>query len=94
MYLAWSRDLGLQARRIVSAIALAVFLVAVIVWLAPSEHEAPDLPSVSSDGIKALAVLPLDNLSADPDQDTQEVQVCSIGGIRRGGKEVCLLRPD
>lgn len=69
MYLAWSRDLGLQSRRLVSATALAVFLVAVLVWLAPTKNEAPPLPTVSSTGIKALAVLPLDNLSAEPNQE-------------------------
>ena len=69
MYLAWSRDLGLQSRRLVSATALAVFLVAVLIWLVPAENEAPSLPTVSSGGIKALAVLPLDNLSADPNQE-------------------------
>jgi len=69
MYLAWSRDLGLKARRFVSATALAVFLVAVLVWLVPSEHETPDLPPATTDGIKSLAVLPLDNISAEPDQD-------------------------
>jgi TolB-like protein/cytochrome c-type biogenesis protein CcmH/NrfG len=69
MYLAWSRDLGLQARRFVSATALAVFLVAVLVWLVPSEQETPYLPPTTSDGIKALAVLPLENLSAEPAQD-------------------------
>ena len=69
MYLAWSRDLGLQSRRFVSATALAVFLVAVLVWLVPSEHETPHVPPTASDGIMALAVLPLDNLSAESDQD-------------------------
>jgi len=69
MYLAWSRDLGLQSRRLVSATALAVFLVAVLTWLVPAEKEAPPLPVVSSSGIKALAVLPLDNLSAEPSQE-------------------------
>ena len=69
MYLSWSRDLGLQARRFVSASALAVFLVAVLVWLVPSEHETPYVPRTASDGIKALAVLPLHNLSAEPAQD-------------------------
>jgi TolB-like protein/Tfp pilus assembly protein PilF len=69
MYLAWSRDLGLQARRLVSAIALAIFLVAVLVWLVPSEIEERRPPAVSSTGIKALAVLPLDNLSSEPNQE-------------------------
>ncbi|MDH3611702.1 MAG: hypothetical protein OEU90_06690 [Gammaproteobacteria bacterium] len=69
MYLAWSRDLGRKARRYVGASALAVLIVAVLVWLVPSEPEAPYSPPASPDGIKALAVLPLDNLSADPDQD-------------------------
>jgi TolB-like protein/tetratricopeptide (TPR) repeat protein len=35
----------------------------------PAEKEAPPLPTVSSSGIKALAVLPLDNLSAEPNQE-------------------------
>lgn len=69
MYLAWSRDLGLQSRRLVSATALAVFLVAALIWLVPTENEAPTIPTVFSSGIKALAVLPLDNLSAEPNQE-------------------------
>ena len=69
MYLAWSRDLGLKARRFVSAAAMAVLLVAVLVWLVPSEHETLDLPPPISDGIKALAVLPLDDLSIEQDQE-------------------------
>lgn len=69
MYLAWSRDLGRKSRRYVSATAMAVLLVAVLVWLVPSEPEAPYSPSTSTAGITALAVLPLDNLSADPGQD-------------------------
>jgi TolB-like protein/Tfp pilus assembly protein PilF len=69
MYLAWSRDLGRKARRLVSAVTMAVFLVAVLVWLVPSELEKSSSVPVSPGSIKALAVLPLDNLSADPDQD-------------------------
>src|SRR5210317_339574 len=69
MYLAWSRDLGLQSRRLVSATALAVFLVAALIWLVPTENEAPTIPTVFSSGIKALAVLPLNNLSAEPNQE-------------------------
>jgi len=69
MYLAWSRDLGRTARRYVSATALAVLLVAALVWLVPSETEAPYSPPTSMAGITALAVLPLDDLSAEPGQD-------------------------
>ena len=69
MYLAWSRDLRRQGRRFISAAALGVFVVAVLIWLAPSVRETPYSPSVSRTGIKALAVLPLDNLSGDPGQD-------------------------
>jgi TolB-like protein/tetratricopeptide (TPR) repeat protein len=69
MYLAWSRDLGLQARRFVGATALAIFLVAVLVWLVPTENEAPPSPTVSSTGIKVLAVLPLKDLAAEPGQE-------------------------
>ena len=68
MYLAWSRDLGLRARRFVSATVLAVFLIAVLVWLVPTERQAPSAPAVAVSGIKALAVLPLANLSAEPNQ--------------------------
>jgi TolB-like protein/tetratricopeptide (TPR) repeat protein len=68
MYLAWSRDLGRTARRYVSATAMAVLLVAILVWLVPSEPEAPYSPSESMTGIAALAVLPLDDLSPEPGQ--------------------------
>jgi TolB-like protein/tetratricopeptide (TPR) repeat protein len=68
MYLAWSRDLGLRARRFVSATVLAVFLIAVLVWLVPMERKAPSSPAAAVSGIKALAVLPLANLSAEPNQ--------------------------
>jgi len=44
-------------------------VVAVLVWLAPSETTTPSSPPTSANGIRALAVLPLDNLSADPNQD-------------------------
>ena len=69
MYLAWSRDLGRKARRYVSATAMAVFLVAVLVWLVPAERATPPAPQAPAAEIKALAVLPLDNLSGDPGQD-------------------------
>ncbi len=68
MYMAWSRDLGLKARRFVTATTLAVVVVAVLVWLAPSETTTPSSPPTSANGIRALAVLPLDNLSAEPNQ--------------------------
>ncbi len=69
MYLAWSRDLGLRSRRFVSATALALFLVAVLVWLVPAEHKEPARATAPSTGVKTLAVLPLDNLSAEPNQE-------------------------
>lgn len=69
MYLAWTRDLGLRARRVVRATALAVLLVLVIIWLVPSGQEVPR-PSESSAGdVTALAVLPLENLSDEPGQE-------------------------
>jgi TolB-like protein len=69
LYLAWSRDLGLRSRRIVSATALAVFLIAVLLWLVPMDNEVPTSPVALPTGIRVLAVLPLDNLSAEPNQE-------------------------
>ena len=69
MYLAWTRDLGRKARRYVSATAMAVLLVAVLVWLLPAERATPVAQRATASEIKALAVLPLDNLSGDPGQD-------------------------
>ena len=69
MYLAWTRDLGLQGRRIVSAVTLAVVLGAVLVWLAPGADDARPAKPVGPSGVRTIAVLPLDNLSEDPGQD-------------------------
>ena len=69
MYLSWSRDLGRNARRFVGASALAVFVVAVLVWLVPDERDTRRSATKPATDIKALAVLPLDNLSADPNQE-------------------------
>jgi TolB-like protein/tetratricopeptide (TPR) repeat protein len=68
MYLAWTRDLGHGARRFVSATAIAIVLVAVLVWVSPTDQREPTVERVAS-SIRSLAVLPLDNLSGDPAQD-------------------------
>ena len=41
MYLAWTRDLGLRARRVVAAGAMAAVLVAVLIWLTPNPPMTP-----------------------------------------------------
>ena len=68
MYLAWTRDLGHGARRFVSATAIAIVLVAVLVWVSPTDRREPTVERAAS-SIRSLAVLPLDNLSGDPTQD-------------------------
>jgi TolB-like protein len=69
MYLAWTRDLGLQGRRIVGAAALAVVLVATLLWLLPGDDDSKSVRLVQPSGERTIAVLPLDNLSGDSDQD-------------------------
>jgi TolB-like protein len=68
MYLAWSRDLGRTARRYVSAAAIGILLAGALVWLVPSDPEAPYSPPATTTGITTLAVLPLDDLSSIPEQ--------------------------
>jgi len=69
MYLAWSRDLGLQARRVVAASVLAIVLVAVLIWLAPNPPAAPGKtePQLVNIDPKSIAVLPFVNMSGDED---------------------------
>lgn len=69
MYLAWSRDLGLQARRVVAASSLATVAVAVLIWLSPNPTTAPaksERQLVDIDP-KSIAVLPFVNMSGDQD---------------------------
>jgi TolB-like protein/Tfp pilus assembly protein PilF len=69
MYLAWTRDLGLRARRIVAAGAMAAVLVALLIWLVPNPPAAPDAPESQFVDInpKSIAVLPFVNMSGDED---------------------------
>lgn len=69
MYLAWTRDLGRKARRFASAAAMAVVLVATLVWIVPGERVDEDRSPAGDATIRSLAVLPLENLSAEPGQD-------------------------
>lgn len=71
MYLAWTRDLGLQGRRLFSAAAIAVCLVAFLARLVPEDRGriAPASPEVPTGRLGSLAVLPLDDLSAEPGQE-------------------------
>ena len=69
MYLAWTRDLGLRARRVVAAGAMAAVLVALLIWLVPEPTPAPgaaETPFVDINP-KSIAVLPFVNMSGDGD---------------------------
>jgi TolB-like protein/tetratricopeptide (TPR) repeat protein len=67
MYLAWTRDLGLRARRIVAAGAMAAVLVAVLIWLTPNPPMTPgdSEPQFANIDPKSIAVLPFVNMSGD-----------------------------
>jgi TolB-like protein len=69
MYLAWTRDLGLRARRIVAAGAMAAVLVALLIWLIPNPSTTTKITEqqlISADP-KSIAVLPFVNMSGDED---------------------------
>jgi TolB-like protein/tetratricopeptide (TPR) repeat protein len=69
MYLAWTRDLGLRARRIVAAGAMAAVLVALLIWLVPNPPATPGVTESQFADInpKSIAVLPFVNMSGDAD---------------------------
>jgi TolB-like protein/tetratricopeptide (TPR) repeat protein len=69
MYLAWTRDLGLRARRVVAAGAMAAVLVAVLIWLTPNPPMTPgdSEPQFANIDPKSIAVLPFVNMSGDED---------------------------
>jgi TolB-like protein/tetratricopeptide (TPR) repeat protein len=69
MYLAWTRDLGLRARRVVAAGAMAAVLVALLTWLLPEPSPAPGATKTRFVDIdpKSIAVLPFVNMSGDGD---------------------------
>jgi adenylate cyclase len=69
MYLAWTRDLGLRARRLVAAGAMAVMLVALLIWLVPEPSPAPGAADAQFADInpQSIAVLPFVNMSSDGD---------------------------
>ena len=69
MYLAWTRDLGLRARRVVAAGAMAAVLVGLLIWLVPEPSPAPGKTEASFNDInpKSIAVLPFVNMSDDAD---------------------------
>ena len=69
MYLAWTRDLGLRARRIVAAGAMAAVLVALLIWLTPDSARTPNVaePQFADIDPKSIAVLPFVNMSGDED---------------------------
>jgi adenylate cyclase len=67
MYLAWTRDLGLRARRIVAAGAMAAVLIALLIWLTPSPSTTSSKtePQLVNIDPKSIAVLPFVNMSGD-----------------------------
>jgi len=69
MYLSWTRDLGLQARRVVAAVSLAAVLLAALIWLIPEpslKKDTPELQAIDADP-RSIAVLPFVNMSGDED---------------------------
>jgi len=69
MYLSWTRDLGLQARRVVAAVSLAAVLLAALIWLIPEQSlkkDTPELQAIDADP-RSIAVLPFVNMSGDED---------------------------
>ena len=69
MYLAWTRDLGLRARRVVAAGAMAAVLVALLIWLIPTPPTTPEVTESQFVDVnqKSIAVLPFVNMSGDED---------------------------
>jgi len=69
MYLAWTRDLGMRARRVVAAGAMAAVLVALLIWLIPNPPATPDATALQLVDInpQSIAVLPFVNMSGDED---------------------------
>ncbi len=69
MYLAWTRDLGMRARRVVAAGAMAAVLVALLIWVIPNPSTPPDKIALQLVDInpKSIAVLPFVNMSGDDD---------------------------
>jgi adenylate cyclase len=67
MYLAWTRDLGMQARRLFAAGALATVLVAALIWFVPDGARRTE--DAAGQGValnpKSIAVLPFENMSGD-----------------------------
>ncbi len=62
MYLAWSKDLGLTARRFVAAGAMAIVLVALLIWSSPNPPATPESQMIDVPP-NSLAVLPFVNMS-------------------------------
>lgn len=67
MYLAWSRDLGLRARRVFAAGSMAAVLVALLIWLIPDPPAAPDIAARQLVNVdpNSIAVLPFTNMSGE-----------------------------
>ncbi len=63
VYLAWSRDLGYKARRIVAAGAVALVAVAIVVWVTSREPPEFDPPPPNT-----VMVMPFENVSDDPNE--------------------------
>jgi len=69
MYLAWTRDLGNKARRLVAAGAMAAVLVAALIWLIPSPSATTAIVEKELINVdpNSIAVLPFVNMSGDED---------------------------
>jgi TolB-like protein/cytochrome c-type biogenesis protein CcmH/NrfG len=72
MYLAWIRQLGDRARRVISAVTVGIFVAAVLVWLLPqtpdAQRETSSAEFIKTDS-QSIAVLPFVDMSGGPGQE-------------------------
>lgn len=63
VYLAWSRDLGLKARRVVAASTIALLTIAIVVWVTARRPVEIDPPPPNT-----VMVMPFANAGDDPNE--------------------------